>query len=72
MASKADASREAVRDGELGLLVDPHSPADIQAGILKALKESKKGGIDGLNYFSSPRFEERLRQIIDRVSRHCY
>jgi phosphatidylinositol alpha-1,6-mannosyltransferase len=37
VASKVDASREVVHDGELGTLVDPDDPHEIRIGILKAL-----------------------------------
>ena len=35
---KVDSSREAVRNGALGILVDPGNPAEIKTGILEAIK----------------------------------
>src|SRR5207247_10690501 len=37
VASKADASREAVLDGRLGVLTDPSNPQEIRAAIKEAL-----------------------------------
>ena len=37
VASSADASREAVRDGQLGVVVDPDDPEDLKRGIYRAL-----------------------------------
>jgi phosphatidylinositol alpha-1,6-mannosyltransferase len=37
VASKLDGSREAVRDGALGILVDPNDAEGIKRGILEAL-----------------------------------
>lgn len=67
VASKLDGSREAIRDGELGVLVDPADPEDLSAGVLKAL--ARPAGIvpDGLAYFSTERFDGRCHDLLDRV-----
>src|SRR5206468_10307454 len=52
VASKADASREAVLNGQLGLLVDPENPQEIRAAIKEALKRPR-GVQPGLEYLSS-------------------
>ncbi|WP_263835209.1 glycosyltransferase family 4 protein [Salinibacter sp.] len=67
VASSADASQEAVREGELGVVVDPDDPDDVTAGILEALQEPR-GVPDGLEYFSVERFRERWHRIV----RECF
>jgi phosphatidylinositol alpha-1,6-mannosyltransferase len=67
VASKADASQEAVRNGALGILVDPSDQQDIKAGILEALNRPKGVVPEGLDYFSYNRFEQRLHYIIGNV-----
>ena len=68
VASSADASREAVRNGKLGTVVDPDDPEDVKAGILSALREPR-GGPDGLDYFSVERFQERWHEVVDKCFR---
>lgn len=60
VASEADGTREAVRDGVLGILVDPTSPDSIRAGILAGLKLSKRR-LPGIEYFSFDNFVARLK-----------
>lgn len=67
VASKVDGSREAVRNGKLGILVDPGDPEEIKAGILEALKRPKGEAPEGLDYFSYSNFEQRCHRIIDQV-----
>lgn len=67
VASKLDGSREAVRDGRLGILVDPHKPKEVKSGILKALGQPRGVVPDGLDYFSFENFEKRLHGIIDTM-----
>jgi glycosyltransferase involved in cell wall biosynthesis len=69
IASKHDGGREALRDGLLGMLVDPTSPAEIRAAIWDALEFGKRARPDGLEYFAFDRFVERTRAIIDDVMR---
>ena len=64
VASSADASQEAVLDGELGTVVDPSALGDIKSGILTALNESP-GVPDRLRYFSVDRFRERWHRVVD-------
>jgi len=66
VASKVDGSREAVREGELGLLVDPDNPEEIEAAILESLSRPKDVPA-GLEYFSFERFRERLGGILDEL-----
>lgn len=65
VASRVDGGREALRDGELGILVDPDDPADIRRGILAALARPRQIPA-GLEYFSFDRFVERVRALLDR------
>src|SRR2546427_12918450 len=55
VASKADASREAVLDGQLGLLADPDEPEEIRAAIKEALSRPRLREKQ-LEYFSFERF----------------
>ncbi|HWX43114.1 MAG TPA: glycosyltransferase, partial [Blastocatellia bacterium] len=65
VASKTDGSREAVRDGMLGSLVDPRDPEDIRRGILEALSRPRGVAPEGLDYFAYERFEERVHRWMD-------
>lgn len=65
VASAVDGTREAVRHGQLGELVDPDSPEDITTGISSALSQ-ERGILPGLAYFDFPRFTDRLSAIINR------
>ena len=67
VGSKLDGSREALRGGILGILVDPDRPDDIQAGILEALKRPRGVVPAGLDYFSFENFEKRCHQILQHV-----
>jgi len=69
IASKRDGSREAVRDGELGILVDPANRQEIRAGIFAALKISRGSVPAGLEYFSFANFTRRLHGVVDQVTR---
>ena len=66
VASSADASHEAVRGGELGVVVDPQDPTSVVEGIRDALARPK-GVPDGLDHFSHARFAERWRSVADRA-----
>lgn len=66
VASVADASREAVRDGALGFVADP----DDQAGLVTTLRDAlvaPKGVPEGLAYFSCERFAARWHDVLDSV-----
>ena len=66
VASSADASREAVRDGDLGVVVDPGDSEDVKRGIRKALR-TPQGVPDGLEYFSTERFRERWQRVAKQM-----
>ena len=67
VASKVDGSREAVRDGELGLLVDPTDREELLAAIRMALGGERGKVPEGLDYFSFGRFTEHLHGIIGLI-----
>jgi phosphatidylinositol alpha-1,6-mannosyltransferase len=67
LGSTLDGSREALRGGDLGILVDPDRPEDIQAGILEALKRPRGVIPEELSYFSLENFEQRCHQILEQV-----
>src|SRR2546425_8669153 len=64
VASKADASREAVLHGRIGLLADPGDPEEIRTAIKKALVRPR-GVQRELEYFSFERFVERWHALLD-------
>ena len=71
VGSQKDGSREALRNGELGILVDPDNPAEIQAAALQALSGNRSGSLrtppPGLDYFSQVNFEKRCHSILDKL-----
>ena len=68
IGSRLDGGREALRDGELGLLVDPSNPAEVAAAIREALaNEAPRRVPEGLDHFSFENFAERLRRIVDQT-----
>ncbi len=58
-ASVLDGSREAVLDGQLGVLVDPGDPDSLVRGLTEVLNKPK-GIPKGLEYFAYPNFCDRL------------
>jgi phosphatidylinositol alpha-1,6-mannosyltransferase len=67
VGSRLDGSREALREGALGVLVDSRRPDDIQAGIIEALKRPLGVISEGLDYFSFENFEKRCHRILQDV-----
>jgi len=67
LGSKLDGSREALRDGALGILVDPHDPDELRWGILETLKRPRGVIPPGLSYFSLENFTERCHAIVRRI-----
>jgi phosphatidyl-myo-inositol dimannoside synthase len=63
VASKLDASREAVLNGKLGWLANPDDPQEIYNAIKSAL-EHRRGLQKGLEYFSFDRFVERWHELL--------
>lgn len=67
VASKLDASCEAVRNGELGILVNPKDPVELQDGILAALEKPRGAVPAGLAHFSCANFQKRCHEIVDSI-----
>jgi len=72
IGSKADGSREALREGRLGLLVDPRDAEEIYEAILRVLTGSLGGAPkikrEDLEFFSEECFAHRLHEIIDAIA----
>lgn len=68
IGSKLDGSREALRQGLLGPLVDPNNPTELITAIQTTLASAEKCIPDGLDYFSIDRFRERTHSIFERFS----
>ena len=68
VASTVDGSREAVRDGELGIIVDPDDRDGLITGIITALSRPRGEIPPGLDYFSYERFVRRLHGIVARFT----
>ena len=66
VGSALDGSREALRGGELGELVNPEELDSVRRGILRAL-EKKKSIPNGLNYFSWPAFSKRIGVAVKKL-----
>lgn len=73
IASKVDGSREALRNGELGELVNPANPEEIKTAILRALTLRGQAQLRmppvGLDYFSYANFEKRCHGLLARLTR---
>ncbi len=67
LGSKLDGSREALRDGALGILVDPHDPDELRWGILEALNRPRGIIPPGLSHFSLENFTRRCHEIVRRL-----
>jgi glycosyltransferase involved in cell wall biosynthesis len=66
VASTRDGTREALRNGELGLLVDPKDATGLERAILDALSRPKAIP-PGLDYFSFANFEKRLSAALSNL-----
>lgn len=66
VGSQIDGSREALRDGQLGELVDPTDPTSVKQGILRALAKPKDIP-EGLAYFAWPAFAQRVAEAVRRL-----
>lgn len=65
IGSKHDGGAEALLHGELGLLVDPSNPAEIEVAIREELGKPRREIPAGLEYFSFENFARRLGAILD-------
>ena len=64
IGSKHDGGREALLEGELGRLVDPSNPAEIEQAIRELLAHPQREVPPRLGYFSFENFEARLSVIL--------
>jgi glycosyltransferase involved in cell wall biosynthesis len=64
VASALDGSREAVRNGCLGQMVDPDDPEELLNAIREGL-QMPKSVPTGLEYFDFPQFVHRTHKMID-------
>ena len=61
IGSRMDGSREALRDGLLGRLVDPRRPDELVEAVTAVLNDpSPRGRLDGIDWFSSENFRARV------------
>jgi len=67
IAGNRDGSVDALAQGELGRLVDPHSPEELLQALLDTLGGGRRHDrpISGLERFSIPRFRDRVDELID-------
>ena len=71
VGSTQDGSKEALRDGALGILVDPKDPGSIKKGVLEAIGRPISVP-DGLDYFSFENFEKRLHAICSEIHHRSF
>jgi glycosyltransferase involved in cell wall biosynthesis len=64
VASRQDGGREAIRDGELGILVDPTDLEDVKRGIRSALARGRGCVPPGLSVYSFPTFRQRAGDLL--------
>lgn len=67
VASTADGTREAVRDGILGRLVDPADLSGLCDAIESALAEGPGALREGLEYFEFPAFTARVHRFVEQL-----
>jgi asparagine synthase (glutamine-hydrolysing) len=70
VASSADGGREAVREGEIGILVNPDSAEDVQRGIREALRRGRQAPPPGLAYFHFEHFKSRTWRLVENTVHH--
>lgn len=63
VASSVDGSRDAVRDGLLGEMVDPDRPDQLLAAVIRGLEKPKGYVPEGLAYFGYDQFVRRANAI---------
>lgn len=68
IGSAVDGGREALREGRLGWVVDPHAPDAIFDAVMAALRAPRRIP-DGLEYFSFPNFCARASEALLPVMR---
>lgn len=66
VASKTDGTFEAVRDGKLGLVVNPADRTELATSIMAVLNDPKQVQ-PGLEFFSFENFGKRIRSILSEA-----
>ena len=69
IGSRHDGGREALRNGQLGLLVDPSNPAEIRTAILDLLAQPRREVPPGLDYFAFANFQSRVHSLIGELTK---
>jgi glycosyltransferase involved in cell wall biosynthesis len=71
IGSTIDGSREALRDGRLGTLVDPRNLKNLTEAIIQKLSDlpDQLRVVAGVEYFSIDRFEKRVHSLINAMRR---
>lgn len=67
VASRVDGSRDAVRDGLLGDMVDPDDPEELLDAILRGLARPKGIVPEGLAFFGYDQFVKRAHEVAQRT-----
>ena len=67
VGSLVDGGREALRDGQLGILVDPARPEEVRAGILTALGQPKGRPSCRSGVFFVRKVSSRVHQAVDAL-----
>lgn len=67
VASTMDGSREAVREGALGLAINPTDPVALRSAIRAALTRRRGIVPDGLDYFDMNHFRQRAHSILEQA-----
>lgn len=67
IGSRVDGGREALLDGELGVLVDPDDREELRNAILALLERRERKVPETLAYFSFEKFVERVSAIVEAV-----
>ncbi|MFO1060384.1 MAG: glycosyltransferase [Dongiaceae bacterium] len=68
IGSATDGGRDALRDGALGVLVDPDDPAALAAAIERALAQPKRVP-PGLEVYAVPAFRARVAGLLPQLTR---
>ena len=70
VGSSRDGSREALRDGALGQLVDPHDAEALVNAVTDALTSERRGERPaGVDHFSMAVFQRRVGEWLDTIER---
>jgi phosphatidylinositol alpha-1,6-mannosyltransferase len=75
VAGRAAGAREAVLDGETGLLVDPEDPSDVARAIIALLEDGRRrddmarAGVEFVaTQFSYDRFTRQIADVLQRIT----